>query len=225
MAPILLIALALAQSEKPASLLSAVDLDPALVIPPPPARDSTQARAELAELKAVEASRSSEQAKAAREAGETKNATIFAGVLGARFDLEHLPATARLMAMVRATEKGVIARGKDHFARPRPWIVDPTLKTCKPGNEPLSSYPSGHTTNAYAMAGVLARLVPGKAPALLTRAAAYAETRITCEQHWRSDVTAGEALGLVIAERLMSKPAFRAKFDAARAEMEAAGIR
>ncbi|WP_353850723.1 phosphatase PAP2 family protein [Sphingomonas sp.] len=88
----------------------------------------------------------------------------------------------------------------------------------------MSSYPSGHTTNAYAMAGVLARLVPGKAPALLTRAATYAETRITCEQHWRSDVTAGEALGLVIAERLMSKPAFRAQFDAARAEMEAAGI-
>ncbi|MBX8845851.1 hypothetical protein HCH44_13115 [Sphingomonas melonis] len=57
------------------------------MVPPPPARDSTQASAEIAELKAVETSRSSEQAKAAREAGETTTATIFAGVLGPRFDL------------------------------------------------------------------------------------------------------------------------------------------
>lgn len=220
-----LVALALASADKPASMLSAADLDPALVLPAPPAADSAQARAELAELKAVEASRTAAQAEAARDAGETKNATIFAAVLGQAFDLDRLPATERLMKIVRATEKDVIERGKDHFARRRPWIVDPTLKTCKPGNEPLSSYPSGHTTNAYSMAAVLARLVPAKAPALLSRAAAYAETRITCEQHWRSDVTAGEALGLVIAERLMTKPAFVAAFDAAKAELGAAGIR
>ncbi|WP_232473866.1 phosphatase PAP2 family protein [Sphingomonas sp. MA1305] len=221
----LLLALAAAQADKAASMLGATDLDPARVLPPPPAPGSAQARAELAELRTRQASRTAQQKDAAERTGETKNATIFAGVLGPRFDLARLPATARLLAIVRATEKEAIDRGKDHFARQRPWIVDPSLTPCKLGKEPLSSYPSGHATNAYAMAAVLAQLVPAKAPALMARAAEYAETRITCEQHWRSDLTAGEAFGLLLAERLMAKPAFRAVFTQAQVELAAAGIR
>lgn len=201
------------------------DLDPALVLPPPPANGSAQALAELAELHAIERTRTAAETAAAALDGETKNASIFAEVLGPRFDLARLPATARLMAIVRATGKEAVDRGKDEFARERPYVVDPTLKSCKVGNDPKSSYPSGHTTMAFSMGGVLARLVPGHASAILARAARYGESRIVCEQHFRSDVTAGEALGSIIAERLMAKPAFVAAFAASRAELAGARIR
>jgi hypothetical protein len=206
------------------SLLSAADLDPQAVLPPPPAAGSAQAAAELAELHAMEQHRSNAEIAAAKLDGETKNPAIFAEVLGPQFDLDRLPATKRLFDMVRATEKQVVDHGKDEFRRPRPWIVDPALASCAKSGEPLSSYPSGHTSMAFSMAGVLARLVPGKAAPILARAARYGESRIVCEQHFRSDVTAGEALGLLIADRLMAKPGFRAAFDAAHGELAAAGL-
>jgi acid phosphatase (class A) len=206
------------------SLLSAADLDPQAVLPPPPAAGSMQAVAELAELHSTEQHRTVAETAAAKLDGDTKNPTIFAEVLGPSFDLAKLPATRQLFEMVRTTEKQVVDRGKSEFKRPRPWIIDPALQSCTKGDDPLSSYPSGHTSMAFSMAGVLARLVPDKAGPIMARAARYGESRIVCEQHFRSDVTAGEALGLLIADRLMAKPAFRAAFGAARRELAAAGI-
>lgn len=208
-----------------APMLGAGDLDPALVLPPPPAPGSVQAAAELAELHAVERTRTTIDEADARSDGDTKNATIFATALGPRFDLSALPATARLMAIVRASEKEVVDRGKAHFRRDRPYAVDPTLKSCKTGGDPGSSYPSGHTTMAFAMAQTLARLVPARAEALLVRAARYGQSRIVCEQHFRSDVTAGQMLGTLVAERLMARADFRAASDQARRELNSAGVR
>lgn len=218
------VAAAEAKNDAGVSLLSQADLDPALVLPPPPRADGPGARAELVELHAMQAGRTPAMEADARRDGDTKDASIFAGVLGARFDLKQLPETAKLFALVRATEKQVVDLGKGEFKRPRPWIVDATIASCSRSDEPLSSYPSGHTSMAFSMAGVLAQLVPGQAGPILARAARYGESRIICEQHFRSDVTAGEALGLLIAERLMAKPAFRTQFNAARAELAAGGF-
>lgn len=205
-------------------LLSAADLDPQAVLPPPPAAGSTQAAAELAELRAMELRRTAADIAAAERDGDTKNATIFAEVLGPGFDLDKLPATRHLFEMVRAAEKQVVDRGKDEFKRPRPWIVDDSLKSCKRSDDPLSSYPSGHTSMAFSEGQVLARLVPEKAGPILERAARYGQSRIACEQHFRSDVTAGQELGTLIAERLVQKPAFAAAYVLARRELVAAGL-
>ena len=207
------------------SMLTAAEIDPATFLPPPPAAGSVQAKAELAELHAIESGRTAADVAAARLDGDTKNATIFAEAIGPGFDLSMLPATAKLLAYVRATEKDATDRGKDEFKRPRPWVVDAGLKTCQRSNDPLSSYPSGHTAMAFSMGATLARLVPGKAQPILARAARYGQSRVLCEQHWRSDVTAGQALGIVVADRLMAKPAFAAQFAAAQAELAAAGVR
>ena len=207
-----------------APLLSIGDIDPVLVLPPPPAAGSAQAKAELAELHAMEAVRTDAEEAAARLDGDTKNATIFAGVLGRRFDLAKLPATSALLALVRESEKATVDHGKDEFKRQRPYIVDTSLKSCKRNDDPLSSYPSGHTSMAFSMGETLARLVPEKAGPILARAARYGQSRIVCGQHFRSDVSAGQMLGLLIAERLMAKPEFQAAFAAARAELVAAGV-
>lgn len=223
----LLLAAALAaDAPKQPSLLTAPDLDPAAVLPPPPIENGAQARAEMDELHSVERARTdAEKADAALD-GETKNASIFASAIGPAFDLKALPATGHLMKLVRATGKDASDRGKDEFKRRRPWYIDATLSTCTQGRgEPLSSYPSGHTTMAFSMGAVLARLIPAKAPAILARAARYGQSRVVCLQHFRSDVTAGEALGMLVAERLMTKPEFRTAYDAAAAELAAAGIK
>src|SRR4051812_47065511 len=106
---------------KPAPLLGIADLDPARVLPPPPTAGSVEAVAELAELHAAEVARTPADEAHARLDGDTRNATIFAVVLGPAFDLDKLPATARLMALVRASEKAVVDAGKDEFRRPRPY--------------------------------------------------------------------------------------------------------
>lgn len=215
--------LAAAGGKQPA-LLTTADLEPVRVLPPPPAAGSTQAAAELAELHATELARTPAIEADARLDGDTKNATIFAVVLGPRFDLDRLPATARLMALVRASEKAIVDAGKDEFKRQRPYIVDTGLNSCKRNDDPLSSYPSGHTSMAFSMGETLARLVPEQAPALLARAARYGQSRIVCGQHFRSDVTAGQQLGTLIVERLMAKAEFQAAFADARRELVAAGI-
>jgi acid phosphatase (class A) len=132
-----------------------------------------------------------------------------------------VPATARLLADVRHDEKLAAIKAKTFYLRKRPWIVDPTLEPCAKGDKPLSSYPSGHATMGYSMAVVLAAALPSKAPAIMARAGDYAESRLVCGVHFRSDVVAGRILGEEMGRRLLAKPAFKAEEAAAAQELRA----
>lgn len=205
-------------------MLNGHNLDPALVLPPPPADGGPVAREELEQLHRIEASRTPDEVTRARTDDAVKDVSIFRSAMGPAFDLARLPATAELFTIVRAEEKAAADRAKAYFQRPRPWIVDAGLKPCSEDDDPRSSYPSGHTTIGYAMGAVLARLAPSRAPAIMARAAAYARARLVCEVHFPSDVAAGQAYGMLVAERLMEQPAFRARYRAAAAELRRAGI-
>lgn len=206
-------------------LLNSSNLDPALLLPPPPPTASPAGQEELHQLHDIEAHRSADDAQRADAEGRTKDASIFAETLGPKFDLEHLPATKALFAIVRREEKAAAVTAKAHFKRDRPWVADPTLLSCSKKDEPGSSYPSGHASMAYSMAAVLARLAPGHAEAILLRAQRYVRSRLVCEVHYSSDVVAGQVFGMMIAERLMEQPSFQAQFAAAAAEMHQAGLR
>jgi len=207
-----------------AAFLSADDLDASRFVPPPPAEGSRIARAEIVELHAIEAGRSRAALARARADDVTKDASIFAAAMGPGFDLKALPATAKLMSEVRNEEKVAADQAKAHFARKRPWIVDPSFKSCSKDDEPLSSYPSGHATMGFSMAVVLADLAPERAPALLARAADYANSRLVCGMHFRADIVAGQVLGTEVAGDLLRNPRFRADRDAAEAELQAAHL-
>lgn len=201
------------------SLLQPSDVISSQVLPPPPAQSSAQAQIEQDELARVERSRTASEFAAAKIDGTSKDASIFRDAIGPGFALQRLPQTALLMEMVRDSEKATADRAKGYFKRPRPWIVNPSIQACSRDDESLSSYPSGHATMAYSMGAILSRLIPARSSAIMVRAAQYAQNRIICEVHYRSDVTAGEALGLVVAERLMQKAQFRDQFNRARAEL------
>jgi membrane-associated phospholipid phosphatase len=64
-----------------------------------------------------------------------------------------------------------------------------------------TSFPSGHTVGAFALAGVLLFLSPSmsmRAVALIL-AAGVAVSRVLAFRHWPSDVTASAAAGLIVA--------------------------
>ncbi len=204
--------------------LTPAEYDPKDLLPPPPADDTSAARAELSELERVQASRTADDFARAKSDSETENATIFRIAIGDGFDLTALPATAKLLADVRNDEKEAAGAAKNFFLRNRPWIVEPALQSCSRKDAPQSSYPSGHATMGYAMGVVLASLVPDKAQAILARAADYAENRLVCGVHYRRDIVAGEALGTAVAVALLHNAQFRIEYDAAEQELKAAHL-
>lgn len=220
------IALAVGAAGAPATakpaFLSPSDTDPRLLLPAPPPDASPAAKAELSELERIEAQRTDAEFKRAMHDDVTENATIFEEAAG--FDLAKLPATSKVLGEVRSEEKEAASAAKNFFLRNRPWIVDPALKTCARADPPRSSYPSGHATMAYAMAVVLAALMPEKAQAILARADDYAENRLVCGMHFRSDIVGGEALGTAVGVALLHNAQFRADFDAAEQELRAAHL-
>ena len=204
--------------------LSSSDYNPEILLPPPPEEGSAAAKAELAELDRIQQRRSQEAFARADRDFRTRNGTIFAAAIGPGFDLDKLPVTAKLLDDVQKDEDAAASLAKNYFHRTRPWIVDPALNSCSKDDDPHSAYPSGHATMAYAMAVVLASLVPQKAQPIMARAADYAENRLVCGMHRRRDIQAGQVLGTVVAELLLRNPGFTTEFAAAERELQAARI-
>jgi acid phosphatase (class A) len=105
-------------------------------------------------------------------------------------------------------------------------LLAASLVACdyKPNANPLSSYPSGHATLAYSDGLILEGLMPEKAQAIVSRAKEYAYSRLVCGAHYASDLEASHVLGTELVMLMMKEPKFAADFDAAKAELRAAGL-
>jgi acid phosphatase (class A) len=218
-----------AVAAKPADVLQVLkpeDIDPARILPPPPALDSDIQKAELAQLRQIEAQRTQARFDQAVWDDTHQNSQMYAELLGPRWNLDKLPATRRVMQAINNDMKIAATRAKDFFKRPRPWLTDSALKTCprKADADPLSSYPSGHTIYAFSTGVVLAELMPDKAQAILRRDQDFGYSRMVCGNHYRSDVAGGEALGTLVGRLILRSPKMQADLAAARAELKAAGL-
>ncbi len=217
---------AFAKSADPGFLQPSALYDPAHYLPPPPAAGSPRARAELAELKRFQKEATPAMRAAAASDNDNENGTIFGSVLGPAWDLAKLPATAKVIDEVTATEGPFSDIAKNEFHRDRPWLVDSAIKTCAPHkpSQDHGSYPSGHATVGYAMGIILSNLMPDHAQAIMGRSAQFAENRLICGFHFRSDIVAGQQFGTIMAIRLMQAPQFQADMQAAREELSAAHL-
>jgi len=205
-----------------ATLLEPSQVDASKLLPPPPAAGSAEEKAEFDELRAIAARSTPEMRAIAARDAKDETPDIFNTAIG--FDLASRPATFKLLKMVVEEEDGDTKGAKAFFHRERPYAADPSLKTCtpvKPGKAP-TSYPSGHASLAFSMGVVLASLMPEKSQAILARSAEYAEHRLVCGVHFRSDIVAGQQFGTVLALKLMQNPQFQAQMNLARAELRAA---
>jgi len=81
-------------------------------------------------------------------------------------------------------------------ARPELW-----LGPFQHARAAATSFPSGHTVGAFALAGILLFTSPSRAMriAAMLVAAAVGVARILAFRHWTSDVVASAALGLIVA--------------------------
>jgi acid phosphatase (class A) len=200
-------------------------IDPVRLLPPPPPEGSEAQKQELAELHRIQDTRTQADLDTAAWDSVHEDWTAFAPTLGLKFDMDVLPATAKLLKEVDEEQAAAKRAGKAAFQRPRPWIVDSTVVGCDHSDDkPKSSYPSGHATMAYAMAVVLSDLMPDHAGDILQRASDYAYSRLVCGVHFRSDIVAGQALGTAVGTELLHDPAMQEDLTAARAELRAHGL-
>jgi acid phosphatase (class A) len=202
-----------------AGLLDPAGYDASKFLPPPPQADSAVTQGELAELRAIAASASVGAREFAAHDAKDETPDIFNSAIG--FDIATTPQTQKLLQLVADEEDGDSKTAKAFFHRDRPYTVDSSLKTCtptKPGKA-ANSYPSGHATLAFSMGIVLAQVLPSKSQAVLARSKEYAENRLVCGVHYRSDIVAGQQFGTVLALRLMENAAFKSQMDLAMTEL------
>jgi len=147
----------------------------------------------------------------------------FADALGSpqAFSPANLPLTVMLFGDVTRDEAAVMSAAKDRFERPRPFKVEHRLAPVVPLPS-SASYPSGHSTWAYAAALVLADMLPERRAQILARADDYAHNRILGGVHYPSDVQAGRLAGTALAAMLFACAPFAAEESSARKELRAA---
>ncbi|HEY4078949.1 MAG TPA: phosphatase PAP2 family protein [Rhizomicrobium sp.] len=206
-----------------AAMLDPASIEPGQFLPPPPAEKSAAAMAEMKEVNDIIAHSSPVEIAAAAKDDGDEGPDIYNMVLG--FDVKDRPQTMKLLTMVAEEEETDTKRAKTFFHRKRPWVIDPTVKTCtlETLNQIPNSYPSGHATLGYSLGVVLTHLMPEKSQAILGRAAEYAEHRLVCGMHFRADVVASQQYGTVLALRLMENSAFMQQMGKAKAELQQAG--
>lgn len=102
-----------------------------------------------------------------------------------------------LMAVAMGVTALKTQEAKRHYHRLRPYQIDPNIHTIgKPPKD--ASYPSGHSSSAYAAATVLGALWPMHASELNWWARQVALSRMSAGVHFPSDVQTGAILGTKI---------------------------
>lgn len=198
-------------------------LDVVALLPPPPAPDSGEQKAELAMV--IEARRRATQEELARADAEEKKMTFvtFSPAIGKRLDPEQLPKTAALFAQVQSDTENLVDVGKDHWQRRRPYEIAPNdLPPPNANKKPSFAYPSGHSTQATVMALLLADLLPERREAILAQGRQIGWDRVMLGRHYESDIVVGRVLGQAIVRQLHANPEFEHDFTEAKKEIKTA---
>ncbi|RUT83441.1 MULTISPECIES: phosphatase PAP2 family protein [unclassified Mesorhizobium] len=214
---LLLIVGSAAQAEDAQPFITNKDVDLTMILPPPPANDSAQTKAELGEVLTLQVTRTP-QMVASAVADAEENVWRFADVMGPKFNKETLPKFSAFFDRVVATEGAVVDPAKDVWKRPRPHqlsdLVKPAVKLSNSG-----SWPSGHATVGTMMGIILSDMVPERRAEIMARASKYAHNRVVGGIHFASDVEMGRISGSVIAAVLLNRDDFKAEYEVARAEL------
>jgi acid phosphatase (class A) len=189
-----------------------------LILPPPPARDTSIVAAELRDLHRIEASRTPAEITQAQADDYEEAIFIFKTALGPSFTAEALPITAALSEHVRKDESAASSPLKNVYRRPRPYQVDSTLHPVCTLNPEPNSYPSGHSLSGYLLAFTLVQVVPEKRQEIFDRADEYARNRLICGVHYASDTEASRKVAYAIFGSLAASPGFQRDLAAAREE-------
>jgi acid phosphatase (class A) len=155
-------------------------------------------------------------------------ASTYACALGTEISPTATPALVRLFRRSERDLSRANASAKDHYLRRRPFVVHGE-PTCAPADEVdlrnNGSYPSGHAGRGWLWGLIASEVAPERAPALMARGRAFAESRAVCNVHWRSDLLASRDMAATLFGQLHGSAEFRADLAAAQAEVGAARAR
>lgn len=132
-------------------------------------------------------------------------------------------ATAAVVKAVLFDLQPVIFYFKMRFNRGRPWMccdldIDPMFPRPHPWYPGHPAYPSGHSTQAHAVAYVYCRMFPQLRDALEKAALRVAQNREVAGLHFPTDTTAGMSLARQFVDLMLEQPAFADLVDIAKAE-------
>jgi acid phosphatase (class A) len=211
---------------RPAAYLSANPVDFRALLASPPAVDSI---VDAMDRLAIERFQTVEDARwHVAEEDDRFVYPRFEEAFGRRIDRKSTPTLVMLLNRALRDVSATTFAAKDHFSRPRPFQRMQLTRVCDepvvPKPEPHatsgSSYPSGHSAYGWAVAMILARVAPDRAPSLMKRAAEYAESRLICGVHFPSDVAAGQVVAAAVVSRLNTSSEFQADLARAKAELQ-----
>ncbi|WP_047464668.1 phosphatase PAP2 family protein [Rhizobium rhizogenes] len=191
------------------------------LLPPPPANDSAQTKAELGEILTLQVTRTPDMAARAVADAEENVWRFSDAIDNPKFTKENLPKFSAFFDRIVETEGAVVDPAKDVWKRPRPHLYSDLVKPIVPLSK-SGSYPSGHTTLGTLMGIVLSNMVPEKKAAIMTRAWEYGHNRIVGGIHYATDIEAGRIAGTVIAQTITTHEDYKAEYEAAREELRAA---
>ena len=198
--------------------------DTLAILPPPPGGHSAGESADRAAFTLTrELQGTPRWALATNDVAEGAAALLenFACVLGQRLDPARVPTLMTLLDRARLDLARSVRGPKRHYRRLRPFVGN-DAPICVARDSALAdsfSYPSGHSTQGWAYAMIMAALLPDKATQFLVRGRLYGESRVVCGVHWLSDVVAARTNASAVYAALQGDAGFRADLDRARAEL------
>lgn len=193
--------------------------DAITLLAPPPLADSQEQAADLQEVRDVSHAATSSDLAAAKSESKFTIFT-FTPAIGDFFQPGKFPKTETFFSHVQGDAENVVDGAKDHWKRPRPYKVDPSLAAGK--LETSFSYPSGHSTESMTLALVLADLFPDKHDAIIAVACNIGWHRVEYARHYPTDIYAGRVLAQAIVAQMKKNKDFQKDFAEAQAEVAAA---
>jgi membrane-associated phospholipid phosphatase len=198
-----------AAPQLPAYLREAVQLPGptdrgALLVPPPPSAETRLA--ELDVDRRIAAARTEAGIAWAQYMDRRGATSMWWGAAQETRRTAGLLKSLELRAALVAGQVGSIVAsytpGQHRYRMERPFQLDTSIPVI--GQPPSnSSYPSGHTRNAYAEARITARLDPAQAELAYARAEEVELSRIYAGAHLPSDVVAGARLGTAVGDAVV----------------------
>jgi acid phosphatase (class A) len=217
---VLVLSLVPAFGAEPLNYVEQSKLDPVELLPPPPAADSEETKAELDLIVRLQGSRTPKQVERAKS-GAKLDMNAFSSAIGKWFTPENLPLTAQLLKNAEKDSKYYSETAKTAFGRKRPKFADKRVKVVIEGQEE-ASYPSGHATRGMLMAAIVADISPDNKADIMDKGWEIGWDRVIAGVHYPSDVVAGRVLGKAIARAMFENPAFKQDLAKAKSEFNGA---
>jgi acid phosphatase (class A) len=206
------------------------------VPPAPPEKGSSQDRNDLDAVRAAQNVDEARRREAFEDAGAYDYDQLlprFSQAAGTELTLHSRPILAHMLNRLLGDTQNYAGTAKTRNPRDRPYVEDPTIVPCEtdflyPSN--AASYPSGHATNGFAAALLIAEVMSGprtnRGAIIMARGIRYGDNRVVCGVHHPSDVEAGRILAREVYRAVHDNLDFKADLDCAKIEdaRSAAGL-